>query len=594
MTTTDLIKTSPTRVNLDILGYVGLAAVLIIAPLLTSNAYHLNVFVIMAVNAILATGLAIVVRAGRLSLAQASFGGVGGYTTGILTTTLSVPFWVALPIGGLLAAAIGVLLGLTSLRLRGFYFAIATFTFSQLAIVILRAWTDVTGGMSGMFGLPHPTGFLGFDFSDPLQYYYLVLIFLFVAVLIYYACTAGTSFGRGLSVLGEDEVLARSIGVSATRFRLLAFAISSGIGGIAGSFGAHFIQGVSPSDIQPIVSIFIVVMVMAGGAKTLTGPIIGAVIMTMVPELLRASAQWSMVFYGVFLLLYVFLFREGLLPIVSKAAKRLLARFSNGTMSNSSAVPVQFLSADQCKPDISPTPVGSGTFMAFQGLGCSFGSLRVLSDLNWGVEAGCINGLIGPNGAGKTTFFNVMTGIAPLTDGTVRWHGKDILPVPEEMARRGVARTYQHARVLENHTVSETISLCAELSKRNVSDAHLNWLISVMNLKHLANVNGKDLTHYQRRLTSIAMAMASNPELLLLDEPLAGLDDTETRELSTLIAKIQRETGNTILLIEHKLSEVMALCSVLTVLDHGQIIAHGTPAEVASNEDVIEAYLGHE
>jgi len=587
----------PRIVNLDRLGIAALAIGLAVAPLVLSNTYQLNVLVLMVINAILATGLAIVVRAGRLSLAQATFGGIGGYTTGVLTTKFSIAFWLALPAGALLAAAIGVLLGLTSLRLRGFYFAIATFTFSQLAIVVLRAWTPVTGGMSGMFGLPHPTGFLGFDFSDPRQYYYLVLAVLLVAELVYYACSVSTAFGRGLTVLGEDEVLATTLGVPATRYRLLAFALSSGIGGIGGSFNAHFIQGVSPADIAPIVSVFVVIMVLAGGAKTVVGPILGAIILTAVPELLRASAQWSMVFYGIFLLLYVYLFRDGLLPVLKSACHRTAGnRTINGSSPKTATVLPASLGAAKAapRPDEAPKSPNGESIISFDRVGCSFGALQVLRDIDWSVKSGCINGLIGPNGAGKTTFFNVLNGVTPASEGTVLWQGTRVVPVPNEMVRRGMSRTFQHARVFENHTVAASILMAAEFSKREVSNSHLKWLIAFFNLQDAALLPGRALTHYERRLTSIAMAMASNPAVLLLDEPLAGLDDTETRQLSRMIATLQQETGNTIVMIEHKLSEVMELCEALTVLDHGQIIASGAPRDVAKNPAVIEAYLGNE
>lgn len=578
---------------LDWAGIALLAVILLAPALLTTSQYYLNVLVMMGTNAILATGLAIVVRAGRLSLAQASFGGIGGYASGILVMRFGLNYWLALPAAALIAATVGVLLGLSSLRLRGFYFAIATFTFSQIAIVILRAWTPVTGGMSGMFGLPHPPDLLGLSFADPRNYYFLTLVFTVLSITVYYACSAGTRFGRGITVLGEDEVLARALGVAATRYRIIAFAISSFIGGIGGSLSAHFIQGISPSDIEPIASVFIVVMVMAGGARTLFGPLLGAIILTGVPELLRASAQWSMVFHGLFLLAYVFFFPTGLLPIMQTGVRRVLglAPTAGETARQQRAagpLPQSYPRAPRAAAD-RDVPM-----LRFENMSCAFGDLTVLKDIDWEIRSGEINGLIGPNGAGKTTFFNVVTGVAPLSRGRLFLNGRLITPSPESMAREGIARTFQHARVLQNHSVVDALCLGAELAGRPLDPGRIEWLLARLNLRQARDLPGSALTHYQRRLVTIGMAMAGDPALVLLDEPLAGLDDTETEELGRIIAKLHAEAGNTVLLIEHKLSVVMRLCSWLTVLDYGQIIAEGDPETIAGDAAVIKAYLGNE
>lgn len=575
--------------TIDRLGAGVLVLGLLLAPLWGRDQYYMNVLVMTVLNAALASGLAIVIRAGRLSLAQATFSGIGGYTSGLLVMKLGVEYWAALPLAGALAAAVGVLLGLTSLRLSGFFFAIATFTFSQIVIIILRAWTPVTGGMSGMFGLPVPSDVFGISFRDPLNYYYLALTAAALAVLVHYLCASGSRFGRGLIVLGEDEVLARALGVPATRYRLYAFALSSCIGGVVGSLSAHFIQGISPSDIQPIASIFIVVMVMAGGASSLAGPIVGAIVLTIVPELLRASAQWSMVFYGAFLLAYVYFFPKGLLPI----ARRIVLRALNIQTSGSAETP-SLPSREKMFQPAAPKAGSSTPIFSFRGMVCRYGSLTVLDDIDWQIENGRINGLIGPNGAGKTTFFNVITGIAPLSAGTASWHGKGVRPRPEDMARLGISRTFQHARVLANHTVREALSLGAELPGGRPDAARIDWLIAKLDLGPVAGFRCGSLTHYQKRLVSIGVALASRCELLLLDEPFAGLDDTETEQLTGTIVDLHRATGNTILLIEHKLSVIMRICTNLTVLDHGKIIAHGDPKTVAANPNVIKAYLGDE
>ena len=286
-----------------------LAAAALAAPQIFTSGYALDVLVKMVLNAVMALGLAVVVRSGRMSLAQATFGGIGGYTSGILMMQLGWSWWPAWVASAVVGAAFGLLLGLTSLRLRGFYFAIATFTFSLIAIQILSAWRDVTGGLSGMFGLPIPPDLFGYGWLDPRVYYYFGLAVAVFAMIVCWLCAEGSRFGRRLQALGADEIVAGSIGVPAAPYRILAFAIASGVAGLAGSLNAHFIGGISPADIVPSASVFILVMVLAGGAQSLWGPVIGAIILTGIPEFLRVSAQWSMVLYGMFLLAYVYLLR---------------------------------------------------------------------------------------------------------------------------------------------------------------------------------------------------------------------------------------------------------------------------------------------
>ncbi len=569
-------------------GWVLMAAAALAAPRVLTSQYDLNVLVTLAINAIQATGLAIVVRAGRLSLAQATFGGIGGYVSGILVMQYDVNYWPALLVAGIVAASFGILLGLTSLKLQGFYFAIATFTFSQIAIIILSAWRSVTGGLSGMFGLPVPPAIGPFDFDDPIVYYYFAVLVLIGAMGIAWLCSSGTRFGRGLTVLGEDEVLAGAMGVPAIPYRLAAFAISSFVGGIAGSLGTHFIQGISPTDIAPSVSVFIVVMVMAGGVQMLLGPVIGAAILTAVPELLRVSAQWSMVLYGVFLLAYVFFFRRGLLPLLDSGMLRLSpARWA----------PSPGAAAE--RPAFAPVPAApaqaaraSDVALAFEDVACAFGDTRVLQGVSFQVRRGELRGIIGPNGAGKTTLFNVITGNAPLTAGRVLLDGHAIRPSPARMAQRGVARTFQHPRVLTTRTVAESIRLGAELVGSRPAADYLDWVAEMTALRPLLDVPGSLLSHFERRRLTVAMAIAGRPRILLLDEPLAGLDDSETHLLKDRVQDIHRRLGCTLLLIEHKLGVVMQLCSRLTVLDYGHVIAEGDPETVARDDAVIQAYLG--
>ena len=459
-------------------GYFVFLALALVMPGVLNSGYDLNVLVDMATNVSLATGLAIVVRTGRMSLAQATFAGIGGYTSGILVMQQEWDYWPALLASGVLSSAFGVLLGLTSLRLQGFYFAIATFAFSQIVMIVLSAWTSVTGGLNGMFGLPFPPAIAGFEFSDPRVYYYFVLAVALVSLLLYYLCSLGTRFGRGVSVLGEDEVLAGALGVPATTYRLIAFAISSFVGGIAGSLHTHFIQGISPPDLALSISVSLLVMVMAGGSRTLMGPAVGAAILTAVPELLRASYQWSLVFYGAFLLAYVYLFRAGLLPLVDRCLQALPRNVKSSDQLERASPTAS--SATEAAAAPSTTKIaGQGEILVLDSVSCAFGATLVLNDLSLKVMAGELRGIIGPNGAGKTTLFNLITGNAPLVAGTVVLGGRAVAPKPAVMARRGVARTFQHPRILDSHSIADGVSLAAELSGRSVDQAHFDWTIDI-------------------------------------------------------------------------------------------------------------------
>lgn len=575
-------------------GYVVFAAATLGIPWILTSIYDLNIFVEMAINATLATGLAIIVRAGRMSLAQASFGGIGGYTSGILVMQLGWNYWPALVAAGLMAGLVGILLGLASFRLQGFFFAIATFAFSMIAIVVLGSWTSVTGGLSGMFGLPFPPPIGPFKFANPRVYYFFALFIALLSIILYYYCSAGTRFGKALTVLGEDEVLGGAMGVPAKPYRLSAFAISSFVGGIAGSLQAHFIQGISPSDIAPEISIFVLVMVMAGGVRTLVGPALGAAILTLIPELLRASAEWSLVFYGAFLLIYVYLFRGGLLPLIDRSAFALCRRIRPGAPIAPQAPAAAGVEAITPLPSslMRHSSAAPDDILVLDHVRCAFGDMVVFSDLSLVVPRGELRGIIGPNGAGKTTLFNIITGNAPMSAGRMTLSGRIIRPTPAVMARSGVARTFQHPRVLESRTVEASLDLAAELSGRNANRRYMSWVVDVAGLRPLLKVKGAELSHYQRRLLTVAIAIATQPDVLLLDEPLAGLDETETVLVKERIRAIHHQLGCTVLLIEHKLSVVMELCSRITVLDFGRVIADGDPTSVSRDAAVLQAYMG--
>jgi len=254
--------------------------------------------------------------------------------------------------------------------------------------------------------------------------------------------------------------------------------------------------------------------------------------------------------------------------------------------------------------------MSSEKILETKNLTIKFGGLTAVSDLNLDISKGQIVGLIGPNGAGKTTCFNMITGVYRPTVGNIIFRGRDITGLrPDFITKLGIARTFQNIRlfqsmtVLENVMISKHVRLNASLLEgvlhlpryTKARRQHLEecmGLLEQVGLADVANEKGTSLPYGKQRRLEIARALATQPTLLLLDEPAAGMNPQESQELMDFIMKIRDLYGLTILLIEHHMEVVMGICEKITVLDYGKTIAQGTPAEIQSNQQVIKAYLG--
>jgi branched-chain amino acid transport system permease protein len=633
-----------------------LAAVLF--PVLHNNDADIDSMANAASYAVLALGLNIVVGfAGLLDLGYAAFFAIGAYTYGILSSfqlqpewssfwepfrvlglvgkmaaetgdgsvvRFTLSFWLALPLCAAFAAFWGVMFGAPTLRLKGDYLAIVTLGFGEIVPIVVRNWSDLTNGAAGLNGVAAPKLF-GWSFGINSTPYYYVAICL-VALLIFISLRLRDSrIGRAWMAIREDEIAAGAMGVNRTKFKLLAFAIGAAFGGMTGVFYVAKLQTATPEMFGFPVSVMILVMVVFGGIGSVWGVVLGAFILQLLqswwledltgwlnalgrslhsPWLQHVDLVPSIELIFGFILVGMMLFRrQGLIPATRPQAA---------------------LSFDQQHAEIRR---GGFTGMALQGLGgdvrtgepaleikgvtVRFGGLTALNNVELVVPNGGVVAVIGPNGSGKSTLFNVITGLLEEGEGSILFHGEEMMGLPpHEILVKGIARTFQNLRLFPNLTVMEnaligqharlTTGVVAAIlrppSTRREEVAARAWAMEVFAIfgNRLTPRVGQmvsGLSYANRRRIEIARALASRPRILLLDEPTAGMNPAETLELAEQIKSLNG-LGLTVLLIEHKLDVVTTLADTVYVLDHGDIIAKGTPAEVRRDEEVLRAYLG--
>ncbi len=540
------------------------------------------------------------------------------------TVHFTVSFWLMLPISAIITAFFGVLFGAPTLRLKGDYLAIVTLGFGEIVPIVARNTPYLTNGAMGLNGVASPS-FFGYTFgvkSTPFFYLGLAL----AALLIFVSLRLKDSrIGRAWLAIREDEIAAEAMGVNRVKLKLLAFAIGAGFAGATGTFYVAKLQTASPEMFTFPVSVMLLVMIVLGGTGSVAGVVLGALILQLLQSwFLQDLTQWIQAFgnftgigffqkldlvqsieliFGIILVLMMRFRREGLIP--ERAAVTAL------THAQQTAVPtrggVKSALAPLHRKTIDPTK----PLLEIRGLRKSFGGIQAVRGIDLDVMAGSIVGIIGPNGSGKTTFFNLITGLTQPDGGKVRLAGEDVTGLaPHVIVERGIARTFQNLRLFANmslmenvlvgtHSRTSTGAIGAVLRTPGVlreEAAARGRVIEVLRIfgnrlmpriQHLA----RTLSYANRRRLEIARALVSEPLLLLLDEPTAGMNPTETLELTDQIRHL-RDRGVTVLMIEHKLAVVNEIADKVVVLDHGEKIAEGTPKEVHSNKEVLRAYLG--
>ena len=526
-----------------------------------------------------------------------------------------------------MTAFCGVMFGFPTLRLKGDYLAIVTLGFGEIVPIVVRNTPSITNGAMGLNGVMAPRLF-GWSFGvDATPYYYVGLAL--VAFLILTSQRLKFSrIGRAWMAIREDEIAAAAMGVNRVKMKLLAFATGAAFAGATGTLFVAKLQTATPDMFGFPVSVMILVMIVFGGIGSVWGVVLGALILQMLQSwFLVDLSQWLHalgrlvgvewlqrvelassieLIFGLILVTMMLYRRDGLIPATRRVAALSLdeqkAEITRGGVDR-----LQGLGA----LDASFEEPGAGALLEIDGLSVRFGGLVALRSVSLRVPAHSVLAVIGPNGSGKSTLFNAVTGLVPADAGSVRFAGADIAGRPPHVVlERGIARTFQNIRLFPNLTVLENvlIGMHARLHtgavaallrlprtrhEEDAAGARALEILAIFGNRLLprANQTVSSLSYANRRRVEIARALAAAPRLLLLDEPTAGMNPAETLELADQIKGLNR-LGLTIVLIEHKLDVVVNLADKVIVLDHGEKIAEGSPAEIRRDEEVIRAYLG--
>lgn len=578
-----------------VLGFILLAALLVAVPLTAHNEYELRLFMLFLIYAVIALGLNVLVGlAGLISLGQAGLFALGAYSGAILATRLGFGLVTASIAAIAITSVFGVLLAYPTVRVRGVYLAVITIAFGLIVENAAIEWQGLTGGPMGITNIPKPHLF-GMRLSG-FAYYAVLAVVLFATAAATHNLK-NSRYGRAMLAVAQSETAARSLGINATAVRTIAFAISAAMAGLAGALYSFLNSYISPDVFTFSDSIRFLLMVIFGGAGTTTGPLVGALLLTYLPEYLQQLQYWQAFAYGFLLAAVMFVLPLGVFGTLIELARRLRPH-ARGIVS----APAMEL-AEALRSRL------AGSELDVQALTVRFGGLTALDEVSMQVRPGEIHALIGPNGAGKSTLVNTISGFYRPADGRFTLEGTDLTrAAPHQIARHGLARTFQNTELFGELTVLENVMVGYHQRLRyGLLDAAIRTprfrrgeqacrevaasLLGFVGLADYAYEKARFLPFGLQRRLEVARSLASGPRLLLLDEPAAGLTSREIEDLDGMIRRIA-SLGVSVLLIEHHVDLIMAVADRVTVLDYGEVIASDMPDRIQEDARVIEAYFG--
>ena len=567
----------------------GIIILIFLATTLVDNTYYLYILGTIAVTTLVGVGLNILTGlSGLVSIGHAGFFAIGAYAVSLLTTKLEWNFWLAAIAAVIVSAVIGAILAAPALQVTGPYLAMVTIAFGIIIERILVEWVSLTGGFGGIFNIPKP---VLFNLQPALKDVVLLAWIFAILGLMSFGAIKHSRWGQAWQAIRDDEVAAAGVGLYSWNIHLVAFAVSAAFTGLGGVFFAPIVGFISPSSFTFHRSLLFLLVAILGGLGTVAGSIVGAIALVIFPELVANFAEYQLLFFGVLLLLTLWLTPSGVVSFFTQRFSR-----PNPVYPPASSLDVPDLIAGN-RQDIA---------LKVEQMSIAFGGVKAVDNVSLTARSGTITSIIGSNGAGKTTLLNLLTGYARTESGSVVLGTTNLTGRNNwSIAIAGLGRTFQTTRLFDSLSVLDNLKVgyvsdrlgniftaLLGRSKENKSlDDKLIELLAFVGYQGNVYTRADSLSFGDRRLVEIARTLATNPQVILLDEPAAGLGQKQRTRLAKLLRRLA-DLGMVVVAIEHDINLVMQISDRLIVLDRGKVICDDIPARVQENPRVLAAYLG--